>query len=164
MTSIRLDMWYYAWRIKKFWLATDTAPAAICSIISGYLWAACLAFDGDTLQRATYKYMAQIAPEWVWMGWFFAVATIQTWRLFSRPHRRMWHLDLTIKFVAMMTWVTVAVACMISQYPPAAAVSDTIVIAIACLWDFLRCDPRCDRKRCGHCSNCPYEARGGRHE
>jgi hypothetical protein len=131
----------YFKKMQFLWLDLDTSPAAICSILSGAFWATCLALPGDTLLRPTYKYMAQIASEEVWMCSFAALAGLQLWRLGSRP-LKVPYLDFAIKFWALSLWAFVSIACLASQWPIAAAMSDTLVIAIACAWDFLRCDPR----------------------
>jgi hypothetical protein len=133
---------YILWKIRRLWWHRDTDTAAIVSIMSGYLWALCLVFPGDTLMRPTYRHMASVAPEWVWTTLFITVASLQVWRLLARPFRNHFYLDVQVKLVVMCLWWYVAIACMASQWPLAAAMSDTFVIAFATFWDFLRCDPR----------------------
>lgn len=154
---------YALWRVKRLWYNRDTDTAAVVSIMSGVLWAILLAAPGDTLARPTYKYMAKIAPEPIWVAVFMLMAGLQCWRLFGRPFRRHYYVDFAIKTLAMILWWFVATACMASQWPLAAAMSDTYVVAIATLWDWLRYDPRqsCPDipKDCAE-ANCPIFRKG----
>jgi hypothetical protein len=135
--------------LRRLWRCGDTRVATVASILSGVLWAACLAFPGDTLERPTYRFMGQIAPEWVWMATFAILAAAQTYRLKHRFAGRSSRLDYVTKFAAMLVWGLVAVLCMVAQYPPAAAVSDSIVVALATVWDFLRHETRAETLRSG---------------
>ena len=138
-------------RMGALWNRGDTTVATLCSVLSAILWAGCLAFPGDTLARPTYRVMAWVAPEQVWMVAFLAMAALQTWRLYSRTSRLHARLEYAIKLAALTIWSFVAFACMFAQYPPAAAVSDTMVVAALTAWDFLRYEP-C--RLCNRVANC----------
>lgn len=124
----------------ELWTRGDTRIAVVASVASGLLWATCLAFPGDTLSRPTYKLMATVGPEWCWLTAFLLLATLQFWRLYCKLTHMTAALELIIKVMAAALWTFVAVACMLAQYPPAAAVSDTIVVAALTWWDLLRWD------------------------
>lgn len=147
----------------------DTTPATIASIMSSFLWALCLAFPGTLIGppgvgRPTYKYMYDVADEPTWIFIFSSIFLLQLWRIFC--HQKVGNrlyvylLEIGIKGWAAIIWTFIALACMIAQYPPAAAMSDAIVIAGLCWWDFLRCESRPDR--CTNCftrncrTSCPY--------
>jgi len=122
------------------WRYGDTRLATVASVMSGYAWALCLAFPGDTIaSRPIYQDMRAILPsDFEWFIVFFTVASLQLYRLTARLTKRSALFDHTIKFIAMSLWVLISVLCMTNQYPPAAAMSDTFVIAIGCFWDFMR--------------------------
>lgn len=121
------------------WRRADTTLATVAVMLSGALWAICLAFPGNTVSRATYKHMAWLLPESGWLALFVGVVILQAWRLWAQVHglpHAFW--DTAARGVAAVVWTYVAIACMVAQYPPAAAVSDTVVIALAAWWDFVR--------------------------
>lgn len=150
----------------------DTTPATIASIASSFLWGVCLVFPGTLIGpvgvgRPTYRYMYEVASEEGWIVIFFSIFTLQLWRIFCQSafsnKSFVYLLEVVIKGWAALVWTFIALACMIAQYPPAAAMSDAIVIAGLCWWDFLRCEARphqCEKCRaqggrgCG--DNCPY--------
>jgi hypothetical protein len=142
MSRSRLHFSYMIWKLTQLWHHRDTDPAAVMSTISGYLWALCLLFPGDTLARPTYRHMAEVASEEMWIVLFVTLATLQLWRLLTRPFKHHFAVDFAVKASAMTLWWFVALACMSAQWPLAAAMSDTFVVAFATLWDFLRLDPR----------------------
>lgn len=125
---------------KHLWCCGDTRIATLASALSGYSWGICLLIPGDTLARPTYRYMNALAPEEVWAGIFLLIGTLQVYRLYSKLTKRAAFFDLVIKFIAMLLWTVVAVLCITAQWPVAAAMSDTFVIALATWWDFLRHD------------------------
>lgn len=167
---------WFTGRMRALYAYGDTTPATVASVLSSFLWAACLAFPGTLIGppgvgRPTYKYMWEVADEPTWTGIFASIFLLQIWRLFCQQassHRTfVYFLEVAIKGWAAMVWTFIALACMIAQYPPAAAMSDAIVIAGLCWWDFLRCEAR--PKQCegclaheGRCTEfCPYVVDSG---
>lgn len=128
---------------RLIWIARygNTSPATIASMAAAFLWAICLLFPGDTIARPTYKHMGEVASEQTWIFIFMSIGFAQAWRVVSRNDgatRRLYYLELSIKMIAALVWTYVAIACLIAQYPPAAAMSDCVVIAAGCWWDFAR--------------------------
>ena len=128
---------------KVLWIAKygDTSPATIGSMVSAFLWAICLMFPGDTIARPTYRHMGEIATEGVWVVVFLVIGFSQAWRTCKNKissSKKSYYTELMIKMFAALVWTYVAIACLIAQYPPAAAMSDCIVIAAGCWWDFTR--------------------------
>jgi hypothetical protein len=136
----------------------DTRVATIASIMSAYLWAGCLAWPGDTLDRPTYRHMAEVMPEdWHWSALFVTVGSLQLWRLYVKTTRKAIPFEYALKAIALSMWTFVGLACMFSIYPPPAAMSDTLVIAVLCWWDFIRFESCriCDEVVCSK-GDCPY--------
>lgn len=132
-------------------------PFALASILSGMLWATCLLAPGDTLLRPTYRHMREVADEEVWTALFLGVAVLQFWRIFARATRRSFPFEVALKLAAMVLWWFVAVACLISQWPLAAAMSDTLVVAVFATIDFARLRPCTNCPSAGFCEEgCPY--------
>ena len=164
--------------MRALYVYGDTTPATVASILSSFLWALCLAFPGTLIGppgvgRPTYKYMYEVADETTWTFIFVSIFVLQIWRLFCQSavsnRSLVYFLEVGIKGWAAMVWSFIALACMIAQYPPAAAMSDAIVIAGLCWWDFLRCEAR--PARCARCAAgrrqedccedfCPYVVEG----
>jgi hypothetical protein len=125
-------------------------PWALASIMSGYLWGFALLAPGDTLARPTYRHMHEISGEWVWTFVFLSVATLQLWRIFCRSNRRTFPYEYTLKWLAAILWSFVGLACMIAQWPLAAAMADTLVVALFSWVDLARIKP---------CKGCPEAGR-----
>lgn len=136
-------------------------PYTTASILSGYLWGACLASPGDTLSRPTYKHMAEIGPEDLWTFLFISLATLQLWRIFVKMERRSMPFEVVLKTSAAVVWTATAILCMMAQWPLAAAMSDTFVISVFAWVDLL------NMKSCSACPfkgscktlGCPYDRR-----
>lgn len=131
-----------AWTsLRHIWAHGDTRIATLASITSGWAWAICLAFPGDTLARPTYKIMAHVGPEVAWVLAFVTISALQSWRFWCRITTDYEiAVEGVIKTAATVMWTYIAYACMFAQYPPAAAVSDTVVVALLTWWDFLQWD------------------------
>lgn len=133
--------------LKDVWRLLVRNPFTSASILSGWLWSLCLWAPGDTLTRPTYRYMGEVAPEWVWTSLFMVTAGLQSLRLTYRITPKVFPYEFALKLWAAFLWTTVGVLCIIAQWPLAAAVSDTLVIAIAAITDVARVKP---------CQGCPH--------
>ena len=139
----------------------DTRVATVASIMSAYLWAGCLLWPGDTLDRPTYRHMAEVMPEdWHWSLVFLTLGSVQLWRLYAKSWRYTLKYECALKALALSVWSFVGFACMFSIYPPPAAMSDTLVVAVLCWWDMMRFDycRTCDEDICAS-EDCPYARR-----
>jgi hypothetical protein len=121
-------------------------PWTLASIMSGYLWGFALLAPGDTTARPTYRHLAEVASEEVWTAVFLTVATLQLWRMVCRSNRKTFPYEFCLKLIAAILWAFVGVACMISQWPLAAAMADTMVVALFSWIDLVRVRP---------CHGCP---------
>jgi hypothetical protein len=131
--------------LLALWTVILRNPWAAASIFSGYLWGIALGMPGDTLARPTYRHMREVMPEEAWTLLFFVVAILQTWRMFERTTPRTIVPEFFLKWVAALLWTFVGLACLTSQWPIAAAMSDTLVVALFSWIDLaqLRCCTYC---------------------
>jgi len=113
-------------------------PFALASILSGYLWGIALLLPGDTLERPTYRYMREVAPEYLWTLLFISVASLQLWRVFRLTTPRTFAYELVLKIAACVMWTFVGTACLASQWPLAAAMADTLVVSVFSWIDMTR--------------------------
>ena len=118
--------------------------------MSGYLWGFALLAPGDTTSRPTYRHLREVASEDVWTAVFLTVATLQLWRMVCRSNRQSFPYEYALKLAAAILWGFVGVACMISQWPLAAAMADTMVVALFSWVDLARIKP---------CKGCPEAGR-----
>ena len=167
-----MSTFWFRSRLSAIAVYGDTTPATLASILSSALWLVCLVFPGTLIGppgvgRPTYRYMYEVADEPTWCLIFGSVFLLQLWRMFCQEqyseHRKsIFVLEVAIKTWAAMVWTFIALACMIAQYTPAAAMSDAIVIAGLCWWDMLRCESQpsqcvsCISGRNCHDGWCPY--------
>lgn len=152
-------LWALFWRrIYGIWKYGDTRVATIASIMSAYLWSVLLLWPGETLARPTYRHMQEVMPyDEYWATLFMLVGTLQLWRLYAKTSRYAIKWEYLLKIVACSMWSFVGFACMFSVYPPPAAMSDTLIIAVGCWWDMVRFDHCriCDEAVCAR-GECPY--------
>ena len=104
--------------------------------VAEFWWAALLAWPGDTFGRPTYLHMASVMGEESWALVFFASSVTQI----TIVLRRDFHSALARYFAAwnMVLWVYVVVSMLASVYPPPAAISAEITLAMAAVWIWLR--------------------------
>lgn len=159
-------------RTRAILVYGDTTPATLASIMSSALWLICLIFPGTLIGppgigRPTYRYMYEVADEQTWCFVFASIFALQLWRMFCQGYsdkypNLLFLFEIAIKTWAAMIWTFIAIACMIAQYPPAAAMSDAIVVAGLCWWDMLRCERQptqcvsCIEDNNCHGGWCPY--------
>jgi hypothetical protein len=127
-------------------------PWTLASIMSGYLWGFALLAPGDTTARPTYRHMHEVASEWEWTVVFLTVATLQLWRMVCRSNRKTFPYEYVLKWLAAVLWSFVGLACMIAQWPLAAAMADTLVVALFSWVDLIRMRP---------CMGCPETGKCG---
>lgn len=103
---------------------------------SELLWAVLLAWPGVTFERPTYHFMSHVMAEEMWAVVFlfsgitqiFIVGAEQFHGLFAR-YFAGWNAAL---------WCFVVSSMLMSVYPPPAAISGEIMLAIAAFWIWIR--------------------------
>lgn len=114
----------------------DMVSARIMLAISEFLWFALLAWPGDTFGRPTYAGMGAVMPEECWALVFLATSMMQAHIIGSED----FHSREARYFAAYNAalWLFVVGSMLASVYPPPAAISGEITLAIASLWIYIK--------------------------
>lgn len=104
--------------------------------LAEFIWALSLLWIGETFDRPTYAGMAHVLPENGWGVLFLIMGSIQAYLLLIR--------DFSSKFAVIFSsvnatvWIYVCVSMYMSIYPPPAAISGELALALAASWVFIR--------------------------
>lgn len=104
--------------------------------VAEFFWFLLLIWPGDTFGRPTYNGMAVVMPEQAWALLFLLSSVTQI----TIVIRRDFHCWLARYFAAwnMVLWCFVVISMMLSVYPPPAAISAEITLALAAIWIWIR--------------------------
>lgn len=104
--------------------------------VAEFWWFVLLIWPGDTFGRPTYSHMASVMSEWAWALVFFA-SSVTHITIVIRRDFTCW---VARYFAAwnMVLWVSVVVSMLLSVYPPPAAISAEITLALAAVWIWVR--------------------------
>ncbi len=126
-------------RLHYIFFASNLYSARVILAVAEMLWALSLYWPGETFGRPTYHVMQMVADEIMWAHLFLFSSLMQ------------WSVVLTASFngrVAMWfaawnacLWLFVCGSMYLSVYPPPAAISGELSLALAALWIFLRTNP-----------------------
>jgi hypothetical protein len=110
------------------------------------VWALALFWPGETFDRPTYKIMAQVASESTWAAAFLVTGLLQWGILLSgRYHDR---LVLVFACWNSALWTFSTIAMYLSVYPPPAAISGELAMAVGACWVLVRTGlPAGDRRK-----------------
>ena len=123
-------------RFKYIALFGNMHSARFTLAMAETIWGITLLWPGDTFDRPTYSLMSLVASENVWGLVFLATALIQWAVLFSGKY----HDRFAVVFAswnASLWWFTITSMYM-SIYPPPAAISGELALALAATWVFIR--------------------------
>ena len=125
LDSLTHTLWDTSMTATRLWLG-----------IAEFWWGVLLIWPGATFGRPTYTHMASVMPEEAWGIVFFASSVTQI----TIVLRRDFHCALARYFAAwnMVLWVYVVVSMFLSVYPPPAAISAEITLAMAAIWIWVR--------------------------
>ena len=105
------------------------------------VWAVALLWPGDTFGRPTYAQMSYVAPEECWSVVFLITSLIQFRILFYGSYSALpakvfagWNAAL---------WIYVTLSMYMSVYPPPAAISGELSLALGASWVFIRSIANC---------------------
>ena len=115
--------------------------------IAELLWAVTLLWPGETFGRPTYHGMQLFATEEVW-GFIFLFSSFWQFQILKS---RKFHCPAAVVFAGWnsLLWIFVVVSMYMSVYPPPAAISGELALAIGAAWIFVRTGapvPRTDRR------------------
>lgn len=115
---------------------TNMVTSRILLAIAEFLWGMLLLWPGDTFGRPTYNGMAHVMPEDCWGFVFLATSAMQI-RIVEKEdfHSREARYFATYN---MILWVFVVLSMLNSVYPPPAAISGEIALAMAAWWIWFR--------------------------
>lgn len=115
---------------------SQMVTARLLLALAEFLWGVLLLWPGDTFERPTYSIMALVMSELPWAGFFLTSAAMQVWILASEDY----HSRPARAFAAWnaIFWASIACSMLLSVYPPPAAISGEIALAIAAVWIWLR--------------------------
>ena len=114
----------------------DMVSARIILALSEFMWFMLLVWPGDTFGRPTYNGMAKVMPEECWALVFLATSMMQS----AIIGKENFHSREARWFAAynVLLWVFVVGSMLASVYPPPAAISAEIVLALASFWIWLK--------------------------
>jgi hypothetical protein len=123
-------------RIKRIALFGNMHSARCLLAMAESIWFFTLAWPGDTFDRPTYAAMAEIASEPAWAVIFLITAAIQWTILLIGDYHSKW----PVRFATwnMCLWWVVVISMYLSVYPPPAAISGELALAIGASWVFVR--------------------------
>ena len=115
---------------------TEMVSARLLLGISEFCWGLLLMWPGSLFARPTYKVMATVMPEQAWALVFLLSSVTQITIII----RKDFHCWLARYFAAwnMVMWVFVVSAAYLSVYPPPAAMSGEVALALASVWIWIR--------------------------
>lgn len=104
-------------------------------------WAIALLWPGDTFGRPTYNQMSYVAPEECWAVIFLVTGLLQFRILFVGSYSS----TLAKAFAGWNAalWIYVTLSMYMSVYPPPAAISGELSMALGASWIFMRAIAGC---------------------
>jgi hypothetical protein len=125
--------------------------------IAELAWAIALFWPGDTFSRPTYSVMALVAPETCWAIAFLITSFLQFHILLYTNY----HSKFAVIFAGWNSflWIFTVFSMYMGVYPPPAAISGELAMALGATWVFIRTGVPCFTydahlaRRAGHAHN-----------
>ena len=115
----------------------DLSPLRICLGLSELIWAASLLWPGDSFSRPAYAGMqALMQSEIYWGMMWLAMSACQFYIVFSGKYHTRFAVCLAL--FNFLVWTGVVISIYLVFWPPAAALSGEVVLAIGAGWVFIR--------------------------
>jgi len=126
----------YLGAISRAIFDTDLTGVRLCLALSEFLWAIMLLWIGDTFGRPTYLGMSHVMREEGWALLFLVSGTIQI----SIVMQDDYHSRFARYFAGYnaVLWTFVVTSMLMSIYPPPAAISAEITMALVATWIWVR--------------------------
>lgn len=126
-----------AWR-RVVYLAyySDLHCARLLLAMAELIWSIALFIPGETFDRPTYSVMSSVMPELAWASLFGVMGSIQLYvLLLGNYHDRfaVWFAGIN-----QTVWWFVVISMYISVFPPPAAISGELALAIGASWVWIR--------------------------
>jgi hypothetical protein len=115
---------------------SDLHGVRLILAIAELIWSITLFFPGNTFDRPTYDIMSTIMPENTWAFLFGIMGITQ----FSILATRNYHERFPVWFAAInqTVWWFVVISMYMSVFPPPAAISGELALAIGASWVWVR--------------------------
>jgi hypothetical protein len=115
---------------------SDLVASRLTLAIAEFIWGVLLFWPGETFARPTYLGMAHVMHEEAWALVFLVSAATQ----FSIVIQAEYHCWLARYFAAWnaVLWAYCVVSMLLSVYPPPAAISGEVALAIMATWIWVR--------------------------
>jgi hypothetical protein len=122
--------------LSKVLFDSDLILTRLLLALSEFFWAVLLLWPGPTFGRPTYTVMSKVMSEEMWGAVFLASALTQFVIVFTEKY----HSVFARVFAAWnaFLWMFVVISMMASVYPPPAAISAEIVMALSAVWLWIR--------------------------
>ena len=124
------------YRMQQICLYGNLHSARFLLAVAETAWFISLIWPGDTFDRPTYAIMARFADETTWAAIFLITALCQ-WGILivGRYHSRF---ATVFAGWNMWLWWSVVVSMYMSVYPPPAAISGELALAMGASWVYVR--------------------------
>lgn len=136
------NIWTKALTLAYF---SDLHGVRFLLAIAELIWAAALFFPGDTFGRPTYEVMSTIMSENAW-AFLFAIMGMTQLSILATGN---YHERFPVWFAAVnqTVWWFVVISMYMSVFPPPAAISGEMALAIGASWVWIRSGRRCNGRR-----------------
>lgn len=123
-------------RITAAVFDSDLIATRIILALAEALWSASLLWPGPTFDRPTYTGMGTVMHENAW-GLVFALTAVTQISIVAMGHFGRTYARIFAGWNAVL-WVAVNALMWVSVYPPPAATSGEIALAVAAFWVWFR--------------------------
>ncbi len=125
-------------RLKQISQEDNLTGIRVLLAFAELVWAITLYWPGETFGRPTYNGMASLASEIEWAAVFLISAILQGYVLY----RGVFSGWLASSFAAWnsVLWVFVCASMYLSVFPPPAAISGELSLAMGAVWVFFNTD------------------------
>ena len=115
---------------------TEMVATRFVLALSSAIWALLLWWPGETFGRPTYNGMAHVMREEAWAFVFLIDAMLQMTIILQQDFHSRFARYFSSANAAL--WVFVVGSMLLSVYPPPAAISAEIVMAVCAVWIWIR--------------------------
>lgn len=115
---------------------TDMVSARLLLGLSEFTWAVLLLWPGDTFGRPTYQMMSEVMSEEYW-GIVFLFSSLMQFGIIASTNYHSREARYFAAYNAIL-WGFAVISMLKSVYPPPAAISAEIVMALASGWIWIR--------------------------
>ena len=140
-------------RLVEVAIFSDSTAVRFMLMVAELTWALTLWWYGDTFERPIYQAMALLAPENVWAGILAITGLLQgRFILVRRYHGRA---SIAFSIWNVLLWWFLVFGMYASVYPPPAAISGELSLALAASWVLCKTGRVIKHRVVNPCAICP---------